>query len=80
MEFNLNTDPAFTGRRKEQEHNRMQVVKMYRQGMSAADIAKLFEVSPRAVFQWVTAFINHGQAGLVARATPGRPPSLRPIS
>lgn len=54
----------------------MQGVKMYRQGMSAADIAKIFAVSPRAVFQWVATFINHGQAGLVAKAVPGRPPKL----
>lgn len=54
----------------------MQAVKMYRKGMSAADIAQIFEVSPRAVFQWVAAFINHGQGGLVAKAVPGRPPKL----
>lgn len=54
----------------------MQAVKMYRQGMAASDIAKIFEVSARAVFQWVAAFINHGQSGLTAKATPGRPPKL----
>ena len=54
----------------------MQAVKMYRQGISAADIAQIFEVSPRAVFQWVATFINHGQSGLVAKAVPGRPPKL----
>lgn len=54
----------------------MQAVKMYRKGMSAADIAQIFEVSPRAVFQWVAAFVNYGQSGLVAKATPGRPPKL----
>lgn len=54
----------------------MQAVTMYRKGMSAADIAQIFEVSPRAVFQWVAAFINHGQSGLVAKAVPGRPPKL----
>lgn len=54
----------------------MQAVKMYRKGISAADIAQIFEVSPRAVFQWVAAFINHGQGGLVAKAVPGRPPKL----
>jgi len=54
----------------------MQGVKMYRQGMSAADIAKVFDVSQRAVFQWVAAFVNYGQSGLVAKAVPGRPPKL----
>lgn len=72
----LDTRPVFTSRRKELEHNRMQGVKMYRQGMSAADIAKVFDVSQRAVFQWVAAFVNYGQSGLVAKAVPGRPPKL----
>lgn len=54
----------------------MQAVKFYRQGKSAAEISKMFDVSPRAVFQWVATFINHGQSGLVAKATPGRPPKL----
>ena len=54
----------------------MQGVTMYSNGMSASEIAGLVGVSPRAVFQWVTAFVNHGQNGLVAKATPGRPPKL----
>ncbi|WP_363242608.1 helix-turn-helix domain-containing protein [Hydrogenophaga sp.] len=32
--------------RKEQEHNRMQAVRMHYQGMSASEIAKIFDVSP----------------------------------
>jgi transposase len=76
MNTEFDTRPVFTSRRKEQEHNRMQAVKMYRKGISAADIAQIFEVSPRAVFQWVATFINHGQSGLVAKAVPGRPPKL----
>jgi transposase len=76
MNTEFDNRPIFTSRRKEQEHNRMQAVKMYRKGMSVADIAQIFEVSPRAVFQWVAAFVNYGQSGLVAKATPGRPPKL----
>lgn len=76
MEQKLDSRPIFTSRRKELEFNRMQGVKMYRHGMSAAEIAKIFDVSPRAVFQWVASFVNNGQAGLVAKTVPGRPPKL----
>jgi len=76
MDSKLDNRPIFTSYRKEQEANRMQGVTMYRNGMSAGEIAGIFGLSPRAVFQWVTAFVNHGQNGLVAKATPGRPPKL----
>jgi transposase len=76
MNSKLDDRPAFTSRRKEQEWNRIKAVQMYKRGMSAADIAVHFDVSPRAVFQWVTAFINYGQNGLVAKVAPGRPPKL----
>jgi hypothetical protein len=35
MESKLDNRPIFTSRRKEQEANRMQGVKMYKDGMSA---------------------------------------------
>jgi len=49
MSAEFDTRPVFTTRRKEQEWIRMQAVKMYRKGMSAADIAAIFEITPRAV-------------------------------
>jgi transposase len=76
MDLKPDNRPIFTSYRKEQEANRMQGVTMYKNGMSAGQIASIFGVSPRAVFQWVTAFVNHGQNGLVAKVTPGRPPKL----
>lgn len=76
MSTELDNRPVFTTRRKELEWNRMQAVKMYRKGMSAADIAAIFEVTPRAVLLWVATFINHGQNALVAKKVPGRPPKL----
>lgn len=76
MSAEFDTRPVFTTRRKEQEWIRMQAVKMYRKGMSAADIAAIFEITPRAVLQWVATFINCGQNGLVAKKVSGRPPKL----
>lgn len=76
MSTELDTRPVFTTRRKELEWNRMQAVKMYRKGMSAADIAAIFEVTPRAVLLWVATFLNHGQNALVAKKVSGRPPKL----
>ena len=40
--------PVFVSRRAEQQWSRMQAVKLYRNGMSAAEIAGLFDVTPRA--------------------------------
>ena len=68
----FDTGPFFTTRRKEQEWIRMQAVKINRKGMSAADIAAIFEITPRAVLQWVATFINGGQNGLVAKKLSGR--------
>ena len=76
MDKRLDTRPVFTSRRKEQEWVRMQAVKMYRQGESAAKIGALLEVTPRAVLQWASNFFKDGQDGLVARQVPGRPPKL----
>ena len=44
--------------------------------MSAADIAAIFGITPRAVLQWVATFINCGQNGLVANKVSGSPPKL----
>jgi len=68
--------PVFVSRRAEQQWSRMQAVKLYRNGMSAAEIAGLFDVTPRAVFQWVAAFWSGGQNALVAKPASGRPPKL----
>lgn len=56
----------------------MQAVKLSREGMSAADIARHFGVSPRAVFYWLTMFQEGGQAALLAKDGAGRPPTLKP--
>jgi transposase-like protein len=45
----FDTRPIFSTRRKEVEWTRMQAVKMYRKGMSVADMAVILEVTPRAL-------------------------------
>jgi transposase len=76
MGSKLDYYPIFNSHRKEQEANRMQGVKMYKNGMSAGEIASTLGMSPRAVFRWATAFVNYGQNGLVAKVSPGRPPKF----
>jgi transposase len=76
MGSKLDYYPIFNSHRKEQEANLMQGVKMYKNGMSAGEIASTLGMSPRAVFRWATAFVNYGQNGLVAKVSPGRPPKF----
>lgn len=70
--------PVFTSRRMEQQWSRMQGVKMVRSGYSVADVAALFCVSTRAVFNWLAAFAEGGQNALVAKEGAGRPPKVSP--
>lgn len=78
MKIELPQKPMFTSRRMEQQWNRIQGVKMMREGYSAGEVAALFEVSTRAVFKWVAAFSEGGQNALVAKLGAGRPLKLKP--
>ncbi|WP_251973654.1 IS630 family transposase [Sphaerotilus microaerophilus] len=60
----------------EQQWNRMQGVKMMREGFAAADVARLFGVTSRAVYKWVAAFSEGGQNALAAKSGAGRPLKL----
>ena len=55
---------------------RMQGVKMVRSGTPASTVAGHFEVSACAVFQWVAAFTEGGQNGLLAKSGAVRPPKI----
>lgn len=68
--------PVFTSRRMEQQWSRVQGVKMVRSGFSATEVARFFNVSTRAVFQWLAAFSQSGQNGLLAKDGAGRPQKL----
>ena len=54
----LTSKPVFTSRRMEQQWQRMQAVKLSREGMSATDIARHLGVSSRTVFYWLTMFAD----------------------
>jgi transposase len=69
-------ESVFSSRRKEQEWNRMQAIKMVRSGYSAQEVARLFNVSRQAVYQWLAAFVESGQNGLLAKGGAGRPPKV----
>lgn len=60
----------------EQQWNRIQGVKMVRNGIAVAEVAKFFNVSTRAVFGWVAKFAQSGQNGLLAKEGAGRPPKV----
>jgi transposase len=64
MNQNFPVKPIFTSRRMEQQWSRMQGVKMVRSGHSVDEVAKLFEVTRRAVYQWLSAFGKSGRNGL----------------
>ena len=49
---------------------------MMRAGYSAVEVADLFGVSTRAVYQWLAAFVDQGQNGLMAKPGAGRPPKV----
>jgi transposase len=68
--------PVFTSRRMEQQWSRIQAVKMVRSGHSVDEVAELFKVSRRAVYQWLSAFADSGQNGLLAKDGAGRPPKV----
>ena len=68
--------PVFFSRRLEQQWSRIQGVKMVRSGLSVAEVAQFFNVSTRAVFQWLAAFAESGQSGLIAKEGAGRPPKI----
>jgi transposase len=71
--------PVFVSRRAEQQWQRMQGVELVKAGYHVNDVAKLFSVSSRAVFQWLAAFSKSGHAGLVAKEGAGRPPKLNAV-
>jgi len=69
--------PVFTSRRAEQQWNRMQAVKLAKAGFQTSDIARFFDVSVRAVYQWLAAFNSGGHSALLAKPGAGRPSKLK---
>ena len=58
--------------------HRLHSVALVAYGLSASEVARIFDDSPRAVAYWVKRFKQHGLAGLEEESKPGRPSKLAP--
>ncbi len=58
--------------------HRLHSVALVGYGLSASEVARIFDDSPRAVAYWVKRFKKHGLAGLGEESRPGRPSKLNP--
>ena len=58
--------------------HRLHSVALVAYGLSASEVARIFDDSPRAVAYWVKRFKQYGLAGLEEEAKPGRPSKLNP--
>jgi transposase len=58
--------------------HRLHSVALVAYGLSASEVARIFDDSPRAVAYWVKRFRQHGIAGLEEELRPGRPSKLNP--
>jgi transposase len=58
--------------------HRLHCVALVTYGLSASEVARIFDDSPRAVSYWVKRFKQHGLTGLEEESRPGRPSKLNP--
>jgi transposase len=58
--------------------HRLHSVALVAYGLSASEVARIFDDSPRAVAYWIKRFKRHGLAGLEEESRPGRPSKLNP--
>ena len=58
--------------------HRLHSVALVAYGLSASEVGRIFDDSPRAVAYWVKRFKQHGLAGLEEESKPGRPSKLNP--
>jgi len=58
--------------------HRLHSVALVAYGLSASEVAKIFDDSPRAVAYWVKRFNKYGLVGLEEESKPGRPSKLNP--
>ena len=66
------------GTAEELERRRRRAVALVEEGWSMRDAAKAVGASPGSVSTWYATYQKHGDAGLAAKAHPGRPPELTP--
>ncbi len=56
--------------------HRLHAVALVAHGLSASEVAGIFDDSPRAVAYWVKRYQQHGLKGLEEESRPGRPSKL----
>jgi len=66
-----------TGSPEELERRRVRALALLEQGLLPSEVARRVGVDRRSVRRWKAAARKHGEAGVRARAAPGRPPKFK---
>lgn len=66
-----------TGSPEELERRRLRALALLEEGVLPSEVAQRVGVDRRSVRRWKAAARKHGEAGVRARAVPGRPPKLK---
>jgi len=66
-----------TGSPEELERRRLRALALLDEGLLPSEVARRVGVDRRSVRRWKAAVRKNGQAGVQARAAPGRPPKLK---
>lgn len=66
-----------TGSPEELERRRMRALALLKEGLAPVEVAQRVGVDRRSVRRWKAAVREYGQAGVRARAAPGRPSRLK---
>lgn len=68
-----------TGSPRELERRRLRALALLEEGVLPSEVARRVGVARRSVRRWKAAVRRHGEAGVRARAVPGRPSKLTPV-
>jgi len=68
-----------TGSPEELERRRLRALALLADGLLPSEVARRVEVDRRSVRRWRAAARKHGEAGVRARAAPGRPSKLTAV-
>lgn len=66
-----------TGSPEELERRRLRALALLEGGLLPSEVARRVGVDRRSVRRWKAAARKHGEAGVLARDVPGRPPKLK---
>jgi transposase len=66
-----------TGSPEELQRRRLRALALLEQGLLPSEVARRVGVDRRSVRRWKAAVRKHGEAAVLARDAPGRPPKLK---